>query len=313
MDDGRRGRVPAIVAAAGLAVSLPASALDTVFDIAIGPRVDELHWSIAGNASGGSPNILSELTWRSVDSVQVGLTFEAVADNGVTFHTRASSGRIHDGRVQDSDYLGDNRTGEISRSAALTDDDDVLDLSLALGRRFPVTATRSTFVTPLVGFSYHEQNLRITDGVQVIDAVGGTAGQPLVGLDSTYQTEWWSAFLGFQIDHRGDQWDTWGRVEYHNADYEAKGNWNLRADLAHPVSFKHKSDGSGPIYEIGTRYRFNDSWAFKASLSWANWDTDSGTDITYAADGSVASTRLNTAQWEHNALMFGISYQYADD
>ncbi|KAA3625635.1 MAG: hypothetical protein DWQ08_09095 [Proteobacteria bacterium] len=289
--------------AASLAPCAGAHALETVFDISAGPRVDELHWSIAGNSQGMNPNILSELTWRSVDSLQLGVNLELTSDTGFTLQTRASFGQIYDGTVRDSDYSGHNRTGECSRSEGETNDDDVMDFSLAIGKKIPVTNSRSTFVTPMAGFSFHEEDFRVTDGYQVIGSPG-----PIAGLDSRYKAEWWSTFLGVQVDHYGSQWDTFGRVEYHNVDYEAEGDWNLRSDLAHPVSFKHKSDGSGPVYTVGTRYRFNSNWAFNASFSWANWDSDSGTDRTFFSNGSVTTTRLNTAQWENNALMLGVSY-----
>ncbi len=283
-----------------------ASALQTIFDISAGPRVDELHWSISGGP--GGPNILSELTWRSVDSVQLGFDFVAITDGGLVLDTELRYGQIYDGNVQDSDYAGNNRTLEFSRSLSQTEDDDVLDITLSLGYSLPVTDAERTRVTPLIGFSFHEQDFRITDGVQQIDRIGGTAGQPINALESSYRAEWWSTFLGVQIDHRGSRWDTWGRVEYHNIDYEASANWNLRDDLAHPVSFKHKSDGSGPVYEVGARFRYSENWAFNASFTWSNWDSDSGTDRTYLADGRVITTELNTAQWEQNALLLGVSY-----
>lgn len=306
-------RITARLAGAALVCGMslpagPAQALETLFDISIGPRIDELHWSISGNRLGANPNILSELTWRSVDSVQLGLVFEAVSESGFTLRTQARVGQIYDGWVRDSDFVGNNRTLEVSRAEAETNDDSVSDVNISLGKRIPVTDTRATFVTPFVGFSFHQQDFRITDGVQIIDQVSGLGPRALVGLDSRYEAEWWSTYLGFQIDHFGQRWDTFGRVEYHNADYEASGDWNLRDDLAHPVSFKQKSDGSGPIYMIGTRYHFTDNWAFNASFSWANWDADTGVHRSLGADGRVTSTRLNTAQWEHNALMMGISY-----
>jgi hypothetical protein len=217
-------------------------------------------------------------------------------------------GQIYDGTVRDSDYFGNNRTIEVSRAEAQNDDNDVSDVSVSLGKRIPVTDTRATFVTPFIGFSYRQQDFRITDGVQIIDQLSGLGPRGLTGLDSRYESEWWSTFIGFQIEHAGNRWDTFGRVEFHNVDYEASGDWNLRDDLAHPISFKQKSDGSGPIYSVGTRYHFTDNWAFNASLSWSNWDTDSGVHRSFGADGSVNSTRLNTTRWQHNAVMMGVSY-----
>ncbi len=301
------------VAYVALAVSMlyplsSAHAVDTLFDFSLGARTDDFNWSIAGTENGTNPNILSELTWNNIKSTQANFGFDLISESGITLQTRVSYASIDDGRVTDSDFLGDNGTFEFSRSAAESDNDDMIDISLSLGKEIVVTNTQATTVTPLAGVSYHSEDFRITDGVQVIDRFGGTAGQPLVGLDSSYNAEWWSAFLGFQIDHRRQRWETYGRMEYHNVEYEAEGNWNLRDDLAHPVSFRHDADGSGPLYQIGARYFFNPRWAFHASFTKWKWDAKNGTDRTYFSDGSSASTRLNTAQWKSEALMLGISF-----
>jgi hypothetical protein len=280
-----------------------AHAVETLFDISLGPRLDEMHWSRSGGP--GGPNISTEAIWRSVDSIQLGFGFQAKTDAGYRLQTRATYGSIYDGTARETEYLGNNRSNASSRVEGETNNDDVYSISVSLGREFPITDTQSTTITPLVGFSYQEQNFRISDGFQVREPFGQAINVP----DSTYRAEWWSTFIGLQLDYQGSRWDTYGRVEYHNADYEATGNWHLRGDFQHPVSFRHKSDGSGPIYAVGARYRINNNLAFNASFSWSNWDADSGVDRAYMSDGRVTSTDLNTVQWEHNALMLGVSYQ----
>ncbi len=281
-------------------------AFDSLFDISIGPRVDDLRWSISG--PNGMPDIASELNWRSVDSYQLGFDFEIVSDGGLALQASASFGSIHDGRVTDADYLGNNRTGLFHLTEAETNDDDLVDLSISIGRAFPVTDTERTTVTPFIGVSHREQDFSITDGINLFDPFGGTAGQSLDGLDSRYQTEWQSAFVGAQIDHRGSRWHTFGRVEYHDVNYEAEADWNLRDDLAHPVSFSHDADGSGPIYTLGTRYRFSGNWAVNARVNWSNLSADNGTARAHRADGTVVDSPLNSVRWKHTAVMLGVSY-----
>lgn len=73
-----------------------------------GYRRDELRWNKAG--PGGQPNILSELTWKDIEIATVNL--------GATLYTKENwlvnldflYGEIYDGKNQDSDYFGNNRT-----------------------------------------------------------------------------------------------------------------------------------------------------------------------------------------------------------
>ncbi len=279
-------------------------AMETLFDISAGPRIDELHWSISGEPSG--PNILSEVVWRSVDSAQLALGFQGLTDGGVLIDSSISLGKIYDGHVNDTDYTGDNRTGAFAFSEADTVDDDVMDFSFAIGRAFPVTDAESTAITPLVGFSYHEQNFDVAGPASGVSTASSFPAVDIV--DANYEAEWWSTFIGVQVEHRGNRWDTWGRVEYHNVDYEATIDWGPGGNPANPTTIKQKSDGSGPIYEIGARYRYSQNLAFNASFTWWNWDTDSGTHRSIFSNGSVSSMELNTVQWEQNAVMLGITF-----
>ncbi len=301
--------IPVLITATLSAAIVPwstASAVETLFDVSAGPRIDELHWSFSGEPVG--PNILSEVIWRSVDSVQIGADFRATTDGGFVLDAGIALGKIYDGRVEDSDYAGDNRTAIFSRSESETVDDDVIDISLAVGRAFPVTDAERTAITPMFGVSYHEQDFRVSRGDRLISGAAATT-VPVVDIaGASYQAEWWSTFLGLQIEHRGSQWDTWGRVEYHNVDYEASANLDATTNPAQPDRIKQKSDGSGPVYEIGARYRYSRNLAFSARFTWSNWDTDSGTHRSIFADGRVADTELNTAQWERNAVLLGVTF-----
>ncbi len=110
--------------------------LETEFTLSTGYRSDDLDWNIAGDINGNNPNVLSELTWDDVESYQVKLQGSVVWPNIIAFRGYANYGWIFDGDNQDSDYLGDNRTFEFSRSNNSTDDDYVWDASLAIGYPF---------------------------------------------------------------------------------------------------------------------------------------------------------------------------------
>ena len=99
--------------------------LEKDFTLSAGYRKDDLDWNIAGDINGDNPNVLSELTWEDVESYQVKLQGAIVWPNRIAMRGYVNYGWIFDGDNQDSDYLGDNRTFEFSRSNNNTDDDDL--------------------------------------------------------------------------------------------------------------------------------------------------------------------------------------------
>ncbi len=279
-------------------------------DLSAGYRIDKLKWNIAGNSSGTSPNILSELTWEDTEIYQVrgkaGLSWKSYLVEG-----SAGYGKIFDGKNQDSDYLADNRTLEFSRSNNGVDGDDVLDLSGGVGYQIELKnrETRASWgvnhlsITPLLGYSYHQQNLHIIDGFQTIPATGSFGG-----LHSTYETEWKGPWFGLELAGERKKMTGYLRMEYHIADYYAKANWNLRSDFKHPKSFEHTADGYGLIFGFGTGYKLNDRWAINLNGDIQNWRADDGIDRTFFSNGTSAETRFNEVEWDSFSAMLGMSY-----
>ncbi len=285
---------------------------ETEFTLSAGYRVDDLDWNIAGDINGNNPNVLSELTWDDVEIYQLKFQGSVVWPNIIAFRGYASYGWIFDGDNQDSDYLGDNRTFEFSRSNNSTDDDDVLDASLAIGYPFRFGQAVIGTLTPLLGYSYHEQNLKITDGNQTIPNTG-----PFPGLDSSYDTEWYGPWIGFDLRFKAKEittfahrFETYFTYEYHWADYNAKANWNLRDDFAHPKSFEHDADGNGWKIGAGFNLWFHRNWALNFNYDYQDWSTDSGNDKVFFADGSTAKTKLNEVNWTSYALSLGVSLRF---
>lgn len=157
---------------AGLIYKEPGVLIRSHLDLSVGYRQDDLNWNIAGDTSGNNPNILSELTWSDLDIPIVKLSGNAVLWEHLVIDGMYDHGKIIDGDNQDSDYLGDNRTSEFSRSNNGVDQDDVWDVSAAMGYRMYYGADWGNFgvddlwITALGGYSYHEQNLFIIDGTR---------------------------------------------------------------------------------------------------------------------------------------------------
>lgn len=103
--------------------------------------------------------------------------------------------------------------------------------------------------TPMFGYAWRGHYLTISDGRQTIPA--GDAG-PIAGLDTHYDAEWQGPWLGFtMLMDTTDRTRVTLDVEYHYADYRAEADWNLRTDLAHPLSFIHETRATGVV--VGLR------------------------------------------------------------
>ena len=290
--------------------------------LSAGYRVDDFDWNIAGDIHGNSPNVLSELTWDDLEIYQLELYNKTIVREVFYLRGSLSYGWIKGGGNQDSDYLEDNRSLEFSRSNNGADDGNTLDASLGMG--YPFTFG-SGFVglTPLVGYSYHEQNLTMTDGSQTItwisldpDFPDGPPLGPMVGLDNTYEAQWKGPWVGFDLIftskdvHRyWAQVEAYVNLEYHWADYCAEADWNLRTDFAHPKSFEHDADGDGIALSAGWNVVWSDHWALNANFDYQEWSADHGTDRTFFSDGSVEETRLNEVNWKSYAITVGLSYR----
>ena len=309
------------------AVTAPAAGLEkkkhrlveTDFTFSAGYRQDSLDWNIAGDLFPGyNVNVLSELTWDDLESYQVKFQGSLIIPNIIALHGYADYGWIFDGDNQDSDFAGDDRTLEFSRSNNSADDDDVWDVSLAVGYPFRTGRRVIGTITPLVGYSYHEQNLNMTDGVQTIATPGVTPPLgPFGGLDSSYDTEWHGPWLGIDLNFRAaaiktvaHRFETFISYEYHWVDYEAEADWNLRDDLRHPKSFTHDADGNGWILRTGLNFILHRNVAVNFTYEYQDWSTDSGTDKIFFANGQTAETRLNEVNWTSYSLGLGMSVRF---
>ena len=292
--------------------------LETDFIITGGYRVDDLDWNIAGDINGNNPNIISELTWEDLESYQLKFQGRLAWPNIIALRGSLAYGWLFDGKNQDSDYLGDNRTLEFSRSNNKTEDDYVWDASLAVGYPFRFGRTVIGTLTPLVGYSHHEQNLNITDGFQTIATPGLTPPLgPFEGLDSSYETEWRGPWIGIDLQFRSAEIksfvhriETYFTYEYHWVDFEATANWNLIDRFAHPKSFKHMTDGNGFVIGAGFNCRLTQSWALNFNFDYQDWSTDSGTITFFLADETSHKQQLNEVNWSSYALMMGLSLQF---
>lgn len=294
---------------ASLVMLLPsaslASEVEGEFGLGSGYRLDALDWNISGHVSGCCPNVLSELKWSDIAIYEIKGSARAIIEEALYFRGFIGYGFIHNGDNRDSDYLGDNRTYEFSRSINDSGDGGTFDASFGAGYRL---GERGFWAAPMLGYSYHEQNLTVSKGYQELDPYGlvGFTG-PFDGLNSTYDARWKGPWAGIDlhIDPEGP-FSLLLSAEYHWADFKASADWNLRGDLRHPVSFIHEADATGGVFAIGGSYAVTEMWLIDLSLGYQKWAAGPGLDWTYLADGTAGVTRLNDVNWESASAMLAL-------
>lgn len=274
-----------------------------------GYRNDELVWNKA--APGGQPNILSELTWEDIEIATINLGATLYSRHNWFVNGDVVWGEIVDGKNQDSDYLGNNRTLEFSRSNNGADEGNILDMSIGLGYRYQwlthETGTRGFEVRPKIGLAYHSQDLKAVDGFQTIPASGA-----FPGLNSSYDTTWFGPWIGLEgLFYQSDKFSLGLNFEYHHIQYDATAQWNLRSDFAQPESFTHEADGYGLVTELSSKWHFTPTLALTLDLQYQKWLADrNGKETIFFADGDVAKLQFNEVEWDSYGLSLGLNYAF---
>ena len=267
----------------------------------------EFHWSINGNPS---PNILSELHWRDLEIDQTQLRFDLKQQN-FRYRFEVGYGSISSGKNQDSDFLNNNRQNEFSRSYSDVSG-ETIDFGFTLGYDLILSKPNRLIFTPMIGLSSFEQRLGMHNGTKVIDYNGiniSPTNEPLIGLDSSYDTDWDTRWFGGEI-----HWQVISKLrlnlnyQYHyDIDYFATANWNLRTNFQHPVSFIHKAErGEGHLASLSASYQIHPQLQLSAHYSYLKLKATEGLDITYFSNNTAGATGLNIAEVKSNSLLLGI-------
>lgn len=287
------------------------------WSLAAGYRTDQLNWSIAGNLEGNSPTVLSELSWSDIRILQLKLANRTVIKDRLYVRGHLDYGTVLSGSNRDSDYAGDNRTQEFSRSLNGVDGNHVWDGSVGIGPRFSFLES-ALVICPMLGYAVSEQDFNIVDGYQAFSAPPGTTPLgPIAGLNSRYQTRWEGFWLGvdllFSIPLEQGPFPAMQMVlsgEFHRFDYDATATWNLRQDFSQPTSFTHQASGSGLAAGATILLALDPHWGVNFGMNLKKMSADAGVDRVYYTDGTTRSTRLNEVRWRAFTIEAGVSYQF---
>ena len=245
--------------------------------VTTGYRQDDLRWSIAGNANGQDPNVLSELKWKNAAGPVTGLHVQYRFFNHWLLEGNYERSFILSGKVADTDYGGNNRTNSVYAQQFKANKGGADNWQAGLGYQFRITNIFS--ITPSAGYGNFHQSLYLTG---------------ITDLNSSYKTTWHgpygallcSAALTKKLSLNAG-------VRYNQVQYRATANWNLIREFNHPESFRHTANGYGINSYTDLLYQISRIHSIGIKGSYASWQTGHGIDELYLASGESEQTQLN--------------------
>ncbi len=257
---------------------------------------NSLSWTIAGDLQGENPDILSELNWKDLNLSGLQLELQQDFSDKAYFVGEVGGGLLFDGINQDSDYFGDGRTQEFSRSLSQTGGDYAFNGSVGLGVR--ILENHLLELSGLFGYAIWVQQMRMIDGEQLIPLTGRFSG-----LNSTYKMQWNGPWLGIKTGVKvNSAFGLESNLFLYAVNFVGVGDWNLRSDLVHPESFIHRTSGIGKLFSLGLNYQVAPGWVFFLGGEVAAWRMASGYDQIFFVNGLTEVTRLNWVRIDYAGL-----------
>ncbi len=265
---------------------------------------------ISMSGSGGYPNIISELKWRSLvnpiqefnlDTLWAG-RFIARVDVGAG---TAGAG----GKMSDKDYDDNNRTSLSSESSHPADDNNIAYFNLDLGYRvFDVRGGGLKFTGDfLLGYQYWEEKYIAAGGEQLYPYSGAFPSSRVVA--NTFR---WNSFrIGARTELEVSRWTFGGKLMFVPANYFRDDDIHyLRADLLQDPSFIDQATGGfGVMFDGTVSYRVWQGLSLEAG--YRLWYIQGGMGLDYArtTQGDVVSPLYNV-QTLRQGILLGLQYRF---
>lgn len=268
-----------------------------VFNAVTGYERQNLTWSIAGNANGSSPNIYSELKWKSVSGICAEIDVKWNCWKKFILIGAYSRLIVTKGIVTDHDYNGDNRTNEIYGATYAADRG--LSAKWRAGIGYRLVDHERFVLTANSGY------ISILQVLSLRDDTGNS------GLNSNYKPHWNGAFVQTQMAlDLGNRWRLAGDISYSQLKYKATADWNLIQSFEHPVSFRHYADGCRADGSVSIAMNITRHLSAHICAAAFFMQTGNGIDELYLTDGTISKTRLNGLTCKGTQLLFGFTFTY---
>jgi Protochlamydia outer membrane protein len=265
----------------------------------IGLQQSKFDWSIAGNAAGTSPNVLSELIWRNLKGPGFGLDIKYNITRQFSVKATNQYSSITKGEAEDTDYADDNRQNAFYFDLLNANKGYLYDAGLQLS--YQLLKFGDFNINPIVGLSYHQQKFHLLESANNPDSKG---------LNSTYEARYKGFDFGAELVLKMQKFSIGATVLSGFYTYSAKANWNLIPDFAKPVSFTHKANSFSLSGDINLAVPLSKSLGLEVDYKINNINTCSGVDKAYFNSRATEETQFNGAKFRKNALLLGLNFSF---
>ncbi|ATL47772.1 hypothetical protein COR50_11685 [Chitinophaga caeni] len=244
--------------------------------------IKQMHWSVAGNTSGMNPNILSELKWKSVQSIGGGIEIKKRIYNNLWGQVAFYKAGTVAGNATDADYRSDYRQDRTYFDRF--DASRGFEWLFTPGVAYLLKINRYNSLNIYAGYYLNKEKYYLLP----------QGGNTRSDLKTTYQPTWkaWSVGFTYQLNINPN-WNISPSFTYRQLDYDAAANWNLIEDFQHPVSFEHYAKGFEIQPQLDLSYFIKNGTALTFRVQYAHAATGHGSEALYLVNGETRATRLN--------------------
>lgn len=264
-----------------------------------GLQQSKFDWSIAGNAAGTSPNILSELIWENLKGPGFGLDIKYHITNRLSIKATNQYSSIAKGEAEDTDYADDNRQSAFYYDLLNANKGYLYNADLQLS--YQLLKFGEFSINPIAGLSYDQQKFHLLESANNPDSKG---------LNSTYEARYKGFDFGAEFVLKMQKFSIGAAVLGGFYTYSAKANWNLIPDFAKPVSFTHKANSFALSGDINLAVPLNKSLQVELNYKINNINTYSGVDKAYFNSRATEETQFNGANFSKNAVLLGLNFSF---
>lgn len=258
--------------------------------ITAGYQSQKFDWSIAGDASGTNPNILSELIWEHKREICAEITPNFQLGKSWLFHLPLRGSYTIDGEVSDSDYEENNRKGRSFFTKASSNGSYSLRAIPSLGPMISLRPNAQLILQLTYSYTIDKYYLRDKKN-----------------LNSYYTTTYSGPGISIKINCLSNKKTTiTGMTNIEIINYCATANWNLIKDFSHPTSFEHKAKGIIISPSLKLTNKINKGISLISEFRSYALSSGKGIDTLYKSDGSKIKTMLNGVNQTRFSLSTGI-------
>ncbi|WP_316792420.1 hypothetical protein [Pedobacter frigoris] len=260
---------------------------------------EDFNWSIAGNMEGKNPNVLSELIWRNLEGIQYNINSSYFLSSKIAVNANFTYGRISKGRVNDSDYLEDNRKQSVFDESFLSNKGyhQNANFNLLIKRDL----TRKIALSALIGYDNLVQKLYLLEDPDYPTDEN---------LNSYYKNSWNGLQVGFDLKYSIGKFSALGKARAGYYKYYANANWNLVPNFNKPISFEQKANAYKYGGSLHVSYLIIKQLEINSGLSFTYGASLAGKDYAYFTDNSIATTKFNGAELKSSFLELGLSLNF---